>query len=71
MNYQQKNLIVNTYFKYAAIYLVLAMVIPIFFDLKAEEPSSLTSYMQLFFVLFIFMSLTTFITGWVLRAGLK
>ena len=71
MNYQQKTQIINSYFKYAAIYLVLAMVIPIFFNLTSEEASSFTSYIRLFFVLFIFMSITTFISGWLLRAGLK
>jgi hypothetical protein len=71
MNYQQKTQIINSYFKYSAIYLVLAMVIPIFFNLTSEEESSLISYLRLFFVLFIFMSLTTFISGLIFRAGLK
>jgi hypothetical protein len=67
MNYQQKTLIVNTYFKYAAIYLVLAIILPLFFNLNSESESSFISWMKFLFVLFIFLSITMFINGIILR----
>jgi hypothetical protein len=67
MDYKQRTLIVNTYFKYAAIYFVLAIIIPVFVNLNSEEESSFISYMKFFFVLFMFMAFTMLLNGIILK----
>jgi len=67
MNYQQKTLIVNTYFKYTAIYFVVAILIPVFVNLNSEEESAVVKYGKLAFVVCMFMSFTMLINGIILR----
>jgi hypothetical protein len=67
MNYQQKTLIVNTYFKYTAIYFVVAILIPVFINLNSEEESTFVTYGKLAFVGCMFMSFTMLLNGVILR----
>jgi hypothetical protein len=66
MDYKQRLTIVNTYFKYTGIYFVLAILIPVFVNLNGDE-TTFTSWMKFLFVLFLFMSLTMLINGFILR----
>ena len=67
MDYKQRTLIVNTYFKYTGIYFVLAILIPLFVNLNSEEETTFISYSKFFIVLFIFMSITMLINGVILK----
>jgi len=66
MDFKQRSTIVNTYFKYTGIFLLLAMLIPIFVNLNGDE-TSFTSWMKFFFVSFLFMAFTMLINAFILR----